>query len=64
MRKPRIKPDRAALEIVYGNLKTSTPLDQMLANKTQRALLESLARKHIKQRDRYDFKKQQANDND
>jgi hypothetical protein len=61
----RIQPDRAALEIAWGKRKNRPfTLEQMLADKTQRSIIENEARKHMKQRDKFDLKKHQANDID
>lgn len=62
--KTRIEPDRAALEIAHSRLRSTTPLDQMLASPSLKRVVETVARRHMKQRDRFDQKKLQANDND
>lgn len=61
---PRIQPDRAALEIAYSLMSTRLSLDELLKNPTQKRLLESRARKHMRSRNKFDIKKMQANDND
>lgn len=60
----RIQPDRAALEVAYNTLRTTTPLDVMLTNPTLKPILENVARLHMQRRDRLDIKKLQANDLD
>ncbi|MFZ3286218.1 MAG: hypothetical protein WA191_05165 [Telluria sp.] len=60
----RIEPDRAALEIAHSRLRTTTSLDEMLKIDSLKRVLETVARKHMKRRDRIDVKKLQANDND
>nr|WP_314606539.1 hypothetical protein [uncultured Janthinobacterium sp.] len=60
----KIEPDRAALEIAYGQMHTSRPLDELLKVPNLRATLYAVARRHMKRRDRFDPKKIQANDND
>lgn len=60
----KIEPDRAALEIAYGKLRTTRPLDELLKVPGLRATLYAAARRHMKRRDRFDPKKMQANDSD
>lgn len=60
----RIEPDRASLEIAHSRLRTTTSLDEMLKIDSLKRVLETVARKHMKRRDRIDVKKLQANDND
>lgn len=60
----KIEPDRAALEIAYGQLRTTRPLDDLLKVPNLRATLFAVARRHMKRRDQFDPKKMQANDND
>lgn len=60
----RIQPDRAALEVAHRRMAFRTPLDKMLQNPAQKAVLESVARKHMSRRQSFDPKKLQANDND
>jgi hypothetical protein len=60
----RIVPDRAALEIAHSFLRTAIPLDKMLANPTFKAILNAVATRHMKRRERLDVKKLQANDHD
>ena len=60
----KIDPDRAALEIAYGQLHTTRPLDELLKVLNLRATLYAMARRHMKRHDRFDPKKMQANDND
>jgi hypothetical protein len=57
-------PDRAALEIAHRQMHTTMPLDEVLRNASLKRVLETVARKHMKRRDRFDAKKHQANDND
>lgn len=61
---PRISPDRASLEIARIKLRTTAQLDEMLKNPALRIVLETVARRHMRNRDRVDVKKLQANDND
>lgn len=60
----RIEPDRAALQIAHGMLRSTRPLDDMLKVPNLKAVLYAAARRHMKRRDRFDPKKMQANDND
>ncbi|MDY7537655.1 hypothetical protein QN372_00700 [Undibacterium sp. RTI2.1] len=60
----RIQPDRAALEIAYNNLPIAKPLDAALKDPILKRIIENRARIHMRQRDRFDLKKMQANDND
>lgn len=60
----RIQPDRAALEIAYKNLPITKPLDAALKDPILKRIIENRARIHMRQRDRFDLKKMQANDND
>jgi hypothetical protein len=57
-------PDRAALEIAHHFLRSTTPLDTMLAHPTLRIVLHAWARRHMQRRARPDLKKLQANDHD
>ena len=61
---PRIAPDRAALEIAHRKLHSTRPLDEMLTVPSLRRVLETMARRHMKDRDRFDPKKLQAGDVD
>ena len=58
------EPDRAAIAIAYELCGKPMPLEKMLANPAQKAALISRAKKHMKQRQKMDLKKLQANDND
>ena len=58
----RIKPDRMALEIAHKKMCTTMPLDKMLEVEKWRRILENMARKHMKQRAKFDIKMIQAND--
>ncbi|MGV8867659.1 MAG: hypothetical protein ACOH2S_12100 [Janthinobacterium svalbardensis] len=60
----RIEPDRAALVIAHGMLRSSWALDDMLKVPSLKVVLYATARRHMKRRDRFDPKKMQANDND
>lgn len=60
----RIQPDRAALEVAHRQLLVTTPLDAMLENRAFRLILENVARRHMQRRERRDFKKLQAKDQD
>lgn len=60
----RIVPDRAALEIAHGFLRTRAPLDEMLKTPALKVVLEILARRHMQRRIQVDVKKLQANDHD
>lgn len=60
----RIEPDRAALEIAHSQLRTTMPLDAMLANEALTKVLKNVARRHMQRRARLDVKKLQANDED
>jgi len=60
----RISPDAAALEVAHHLLRTPQPLDEMLKNPSLKIILEAVARRHMQRRDRVDFKKLQAHDND
>ncbi len=57
-------PDRAALEIAHRTMASRTPLDEMLKVASLRRVVETLARRHMKNRARIDVKMLQANDND
>ena len=59
---PRPTPDRAALEIMHGKLRIPTPLDDMLKVPALKLIIESVARRHMRQRAQFDPKKAQAND--
>jgi len=60
----RAEPDRAALEVAHRMLGAKSPLDDMLKNPAFKAALKAAARRHMRNRDRFDPKKLQANDND
>lgn len=57
-------PDRAALEIAHRSLRNALPLDDMLKVASLRRVVETLARRHMKNRMRIDVKMLQANDSD
>ncbi len=59
-----IVPDRAALEIAHRMLRTTLPLDDMLAHPAHRLILKNVACLHMQRRARIDVKKLQANDHD
>lgn len=60
----RAEPDRVALEIAHGKLRSDSPLDDMLKNPTFTVILKAVARRHMRRRAQVDVKKLQANDND
>lgn len=60
----RIQPDKAALQIAYELSGKPAPLEAMLANPAQRAALMARAKRHMRQRTKFDLKKLQANDLD
>ncbi|MFZ6726181.1 hypothetical protein ACO0K2_11870 [Undibacterium sp. MH2W] len=60
----RINPDKAALEIAYKRLGITLSYSDAMKNPTYKKLIEARARAHVRQRDRFDLKKLQANDND
>ena len=62
--RPRTTPDRAALEIAHKKLATTTPLDTMLQNPAYRTVLENMARRHMRRRERFDPRRAAANDTD
>lgn len=62
--KPRIEPDRAALEIAHSKLRSTRPLDEMLTIPSMRKLVEALARRHMRDRAKFDPKKIQSGDTD
>ena len=51
-----------ALEIAHKKMCTTMPLDKMLEVEKWRRILENMARKHMKQRAKFDIKMIQAND--
>ncbi|MFZ6690258.1 hypothetical protein [Undibacterium sp. SXout20W] len=59
-----ITPDKAALEIAYKRLGITLSYSDAMSNPTYKKLIEARARAHMRQRDRFDLKKLQANDND
>lgn len=59
--KPRIEPDRAALEITHRRLRFSIPLDEMLAHPAHSIAIKAVASKHMKQRSWFDAKVAAAN---
>lgn len=61
---PRIQPDRAALEIAHKRLPIKLSLDAALKDPELKRIIENRARIHMRQRDRFDLKKYQANDID
>ena len=60
----RPDPDRMALEIAHRATASLVPLDEMLKDPAQTAVLKCLARRHMQRRARPDVKKLQAHDND
>jgi hypothetical protein len=60
----RIEPDRAALEIARSMLRTTRPLNELLAVPSLRKVLETVARRHMKNRAKFDPKKAQSGDLD
>ena len=58
----RISPDRAALEVAHRKLQTSAQLDEMLKHPSLKIILETVARRHMQRRARFDPKKLQSND--
>ena len=60
----RAEPDRASLEVAHRILGAKAPLDDMLKDPALRAALRAAARRHMRQRARFDPKKLPANDND
>lgn len=58
----RIDPDRMALEIAHRALATTMTLDDMLKDRVYTLILKLLARRHMKNRARFDAKMAQAND--
>lgn len=63
---PRIKkePDRISLEIAHRKLALTQPLDEVMKSKLLAKAVKAVARKHIKNRERFDVKKMQSGDND
>ena len=64
MARRTVEPDRAALEVAHGKLRTTAPLDEMLRVPALQIVLKALARQHMQRRGLVDVKKLQANDND
>ncbi len=64
MKPARTQPDLAALQIAYALSGKPAPLEAMLANPAQKAALVARAKKHMRQRSKFDLKKLQANDLD
>jgi len=60
----RTPPDRLALEIAYNRLKINLSFSEAMRNPTYKKLIETRARVHMRQREKFDLKKMQANDND
>ena len=61
---PREQPDRAALEIAHRKAHNKMSLDDMLKVPSLKATLYAMARRHMRNRSKFDPKKMQANDND
>lgn len=61
---PRHEPDSAAIQIAYELSGKPAPLERMLSNPAQRAALIARAKRHMRQRMKFDLKKMQANDQD
>ena len=57
-------PDRISLEIAHRKLNSELSLDEMLKSQTYRRILNGTAIKYMKNRERFDIKKVQANDHD
>lgn len=64
MASKQIQPDQAAIQIAYQLSGKPASLEQMLATPAQRAVLMARARKHMRQRMKFDLKKLQAGDFD
>jgi hypothetical protein len=60
----QIQPDQAAIQIAYQLSGKPASLEQMLATPAQRAVLMARARKHMRNRMKFDLKKLQAGDFD
>ena len=54
---PRIQPDQLALEIAHRRLRIGLSFSDAMRNPTYKKLIESRARVHIKQREKFDLKK-------
>lgn len=64
MARTKTEPDRAALEIAHSKLALTQPLDEVMKSKSLARTIKAVARKHIKNREKFDVKKMQAGDND
>lgn len=62
--KKRHEPDRMALEIAHRKLRIVNSLDDVLEKPSLKAVVTAVARRHVKRRSRFDFKKAQAGDLD
>ncbi|BBB65885.1 hypothetical protein UNDYM_1632 [Undibacterium sp. YM2] len=58
------EPDLAALEIAHGLLATRLSFQEAMNHPTWKVVIKTRARKHMQQREQFDLKKLQANDND
>lgn len=56
--------DRMSLEVAHSKLALTQPLDEVMKSKLLAKAVKAVARKHIKDRERFDVKKMQAGDND
>lgn len=61
---PLIVPDQAALEIAHRRLQIKLPFLDAMQIPVFQKLITAWARKHMKQRMKFDPKKYQCNDND
>lgn len=60
----RLEPDEAALIIAHSLLATKLPFAEAIKHPIWSTVIKTRARKHMQQRDKFDLKKLQANDND
>jgi len=60
----RITPDTAALEIAHKRLPIKLPFSEAMRVPALKRMIENRARIHIREREKFDLKKLQANDND
>lgn len=62
---PRIQPDRPALEAAYARVQhRPLTLDQMLADPTQKIIIENEARQHLTRRIFFDAQKARCGEKD
>lgn len=64
MARKKITPDRMSLEVAHSKLALTQPLDEVMKSKLLSRAVKAVARKHIKDRERFDAKKMQSGDND